>query len=1060
MAEGRALIQELVDGFGKNLPVLRSESTNEANVRREYIDPFWRALGWDVENAAHRSRAEQEVVAEVSMATFEGLRTRARRPDYVFRVGGFPRFVVEAKKPAVDLRRDRDAILQAKTYAWSAQIPFAILTNFQETRLFDCTLKPVATDPDRGLVRDFDLAFADYPAQWDALLGTLGKEATAQGSLERLLARLKNIRVGRRLRTVDRMLIDLRGSEPVDRAFLSLLEDYRKRFARELYRANRAAFPEAETHHGAAKLTEAVQRLIDRLVFMRVCEDRDISDPGGLRGLLDQASDERTDLYRLLVAQFQDFNRRYNGYLFKPHFSEQLEVSGELLSDFVRAVYLPEGPYRFDAIGDDILGVVYERFLGNVVAVRRGQAEVDPKPEVRHAGGVYYTPRFVVNTIIRRVLGPKVAGLSPADVLGVKILDPACGSGSFLVAAFQYLIDHCEEYIGKHPAAAFLAVKEKSRPKKKPIAVLGPRKTWMLTPDFKATLLASCIHGVDIDLQAVEVTIMSLYLKLLEALPPGWQRSLLDNQLLPVLDNNIRCGNSLIGSLDFDNWWDATRKGLLPSEDDRAFRINRFDWLSPTRGFGRVLEEHHGFDCVIGNPPYIRVQALTEWAPEECDFYKWKYRTARRGNFDIYVVFVERGLELLAPRGLLGFIMPHKFWQAQYGTELRDLLARGRHIRSVIDFTHEQVFSNATTYTAIHILDREGNPGPVDYTRVTALTDGASQCEAIDGNAGPVPGTTRWRSAHPQSGDATFQFSPEGRRVVSDRVRTKPLGEVAQLSQGFKTGADGVFVVEVVRDGLERVTVRSREAGTEVAIEAAALRPLIKSEHMRRFHVRPTTLRLVFPYEISGEKWRILRPEEIRKATPRLWEYLENMRPALARREHGRFDGDLFYQYSRQQNFVPLSKPKIISPDIAERPRMSWDPTGRFVFSGGAAGGVAIAPREGYAPMFLLGLLNSRWAESVIRAGGTEFRGGYLNCEIRFLRNLPVAVLTSRASESLAAQIAECARKIVIAKEDLLRPELGQREREGQDRECEANEERLDELVFKLYGVTEKELCP
>src|SRR5207244_10056254 len=125
------------------------------------------------------------------------------------------------------------------------------------------------------------------------------------------------------------------------------------------------------------------------------------------------------------------------------HFSEELTVSDDVLADFVRTLYPPDGPWDFCAISDDILGIVYERFLGNVVTVKRGHAVVEAKPEVRHAGGVYYTPRFVVDTIIRRVVGPRVANKTPAELLGVTILDPACGSGSFLVAAFQYLIDQC-----------------------------------------------------------------------------------------------------------------------------------------------------------------------------------------------------------------------------------------------------------------------------------------------------------------------------------------------------------------------------------------------------------------------------------------------------------------------------------------------------------------------------------------------------------------------------------------------------------------------------------------
>ena len=113
-------IKSLVEGFRANLRSLFDEQTSEAVIRQEYIDPFWTLLGWDVANTAHRSSAEKDVLIEATIGTIEAEHIHSRRPDYLFRIDGFPRFVVEAKKPAIDLQTDKDAIFQAKTYAWSA----------------------------------------------------------------------------------------------------------------------------------------------------------------------------------------------------------------------------------------------------------------------------------------------------------------------------------------------------------------------------------------------------------------------------------------------------------------------------------------------------------------------------------------------------------------------------------------------------------------------------------------------------------------------------------------------------------------------------------------------------------------------------------------------------------------------------------------------------------------------------------------------------------------------------------------------------------------------------
>ncbi len=871
-------ISELVEGFATHIKALKSTDYREAQLRDHYLDPFWKLLGWDVDNSAQRGPREIEVIVEPSVDVAEGQTLRARRPDYIFRLNGFPRFVVEAKKPAVDLDADLDAIYQAKRYAWSSTIPFAILTDFEQFRLFDTTLKPVHSHPLRGLVDDFKLNYQHYPTQWDVLLTTFGREAVAAGSLERLLAKVRKVPAGRRIRTVDRMLIDLRGGEPVDRAFLACLDTHRRHFARAIYRDNRKLFPEADTLHGAARLTEAVQRLMDRLVFMRVCEDRDIAPWGGLRETLDRIAGEGGDLYEALHAEFRRLDRSYNGYLFKPHDLEELGVDGGVLADFIRDLYPPDGPWDFSAIGDDILGIVYERFLGNVVTVRGRQAEVEEKPEVRHAGGVYYTPRFVVDTIIRRVVGPKIEGKTPLEVLDVKILDPACGSGSFLVATLQFLFDHCTAAILNEPALAKLPVPGKSRKKKPETAFQDKDGRWFLAPDFRAALLTNCIHGVDIDQQAVEVTVMSLYLKMLEAkLPAGWQHDWVENRLLPPLDNNIRCGNSLISPGDYLEWWERSHKTLWSEDKDTEFRINRFDWLSRTRGFGRLLDKRAakergraGFDCIIGNPPYIRVQELNKWAPEECEFYKWKYESAKKGNYDIYVVFTEKALSLLTPDGLLGFIMPHKFWQAAYGAGLRELVAAGQQLRSVIDFKEEQVFNGVTTYTAIHVFSRDGKCTTVDYASVSPLTDGVSQMAGINA-AAATSGVEYVTAAQPGAG--IWAFLPPG-MLVRDHIvpqGVRSLADVARLAQGIKTSADKVFVLDVCGSDGPCLIVRSAQTGRQHRIEKGILWPLIKSEHMRRYVIEPSDKVLLFPYDETAGRFTAIAPSRWRDEFPMAW---------------------------------------------------------------------------------------------------------------------------------------------------------------------------------------------
>jgi len=987
-------IAQLVHGFAQHIRHYKSSATKEAEIRQQYIDPFWRALGWDVGDTGHVGPAEAEVIIEKTVETAEAGGLRSRRPDYLFRLGGFPRFVVEAKKPAVDIDAERNAIFQTKMYAWNATIPFAILTDFEQFRLYDTTLKPIFEEPGRGVVTEFKLDFHQYPAQWDVLSATFGRDAVAAGSLEQLLAKVKKLKAGRRLRTADRMLFDVKGTEPVDQAFLAYLDAHRRHFARAVYQQNRPAFPDAGTLHGAAKLTEAVQRIMDRLVFMRVIEDREIVPYGTLRDMLERIGTEGGEFYESLAAKFNEYNGRFNGYLFKPHFSDALKLDGSVLADFVRTLYPPDNPWDFAAIGDDILGTVYERFLGNVVTVEHQQAIVTEKLEVRHAGGVYYTPRFVVDSIIRRVVGPKLAGKTPAQVLEVKILDPACGSGSFLVAAIQYLFDYCIKAVMTDPALAKAHVGEMStgrdgraRKKKSEIAFQDKDGQWNLAPDFRAALLTSCIHGVDIDQQAVEVTVMSLYLKMLESkLPENWATLWVERQLLPVLDNNIQCGNSLIDEESYDAFASFHRRTMFNEHADTVFRMNRFDWKSRTRGFGRLLDSsavtergRTGFDCIIGNPPYIRVQELNKWAREECEFYKWHYKSAKKGNYDIYVVFTERALSLLAPDGLLGFIMPHKFWQAQYGAALRTIIDAGKHLKAVTDFRQEQIFFGATTYTAIHIFSKKSNNVGIEYAATTELYDGVAQLSAIDDRRA-LKGIELATTPYPDAKAWSFIASDSLVRGKMSVDGLRSLSEVARLAQGIKTSGDKVFVVDVLARKNGVATVESAQTGQTHEIEEDALWTLIKSEHMKRFAITPTVKALLFPYELADDQYVPISIGRWQEELPLAWQYLNDVKAVLQARERGRMrEREDWYAYIYPKNFIALSNPKLVIPDICEHMQVGVDVKGEYIFSGGGAGGNAIIPHESDLMLFLCGILNSRLIEAHLRQTGTKFRGGYLN---------------------------------------------------------------------------------
>jgi hypothetical protein len=500
-----------------------------------------------------------------------------------------------------------------------------VLTDFEEFAVYDCRQRPKPADK-ASVGRIMYLTFDQYPDRFDEIYGLFAKESVQGGSLDRYVQEIKV----------------KRGSSEVDAELLKEIEGWRDVLARNVALRN-----EALSVH---ELNFAVQRTIDRVIFLRMCEDRGIEEYGQLLALTNGPH-----IYPRLGEYYWRADAKYDAGLFDfqaDTLTRTLTIDDQVLKPILTSLYYPQCPYEFSVLPVEILGQVYEQFLGKVIRLTPAhRAKVEEKPEVRKAGGVYYTPSYIVDYIVRQTVGRLVEGKTPRQIRELRVLDPACGSGSFLLGAYQYLLNyHREWYEANDPA--------KHARRKQPAVYQGPGGEWRLTGAEKKRILLNNIYGVDIDRQAVEVTKLSLLLKVLEGETEetlGQQLSLWRERALPDLGNNVKCGNSLIGP-------DYYASQLLPDEAEMR-RVNPFDWEA---AFPEIIA-NGGFDCVISNPPYIRIQTMKEWAPTEVEFYKRGYAAASKGNYDIYVVFVERALQLLNDRGRMGYILPHKFFQAKYG---------------------------------------------------------------------------------------------------------------------------------------------------------------------------------------------------------------------------------------------------------------------------------------------------------------------------------------------------------------------------------------------------------
>jgi N-6 DNA methylase len=474
LASFKATVEKLIRRFESDRTHYLSKAYSEAQARVDFITPFLKALGWDVENEAGLPHQDREVIVERGESDTTG------RPDYSFRLAGQTKFFVEAKGPSESLADPRH-IFQAKSYAWSTKIVFfVILTDFEEFRFYDATLTPDERKPDEGLV--VKLKYTDYLANAERLW-EFSRERVAAGSLEAWLPRDRRTQ---RLRI------------PVDTAFLDEMTGWREELAKNVYKNNPGLT--------AKQLNEIVQRLLDRIVFIRIAEDRHIIEKRQLADAVDEwkARGGKFHIFGWLNDLFHRINEDFNGEIFKPHLSEEIKIDSDVLARIIERLYPPKSPYRFDVIGVELLGSIYERYLGKTIRVTPKQVRVEDKPEVRKAGGVYYTPKYIVDYIVKNTVGKIIEGKTPKQVEKIRILDPACGSGSFLIGAFQCLIDYHIRWYLVHPQPE--SGRKGPRLEFMRDVQADPDGSYRLSVYRKARILQDNFFGVDIDPQAVEIT--------------------------------------------------------------------------------------------------------------------------------------------------------------------------------------------------------------------------------------------------------------------------------------------------------------------------------------------------------------------------------------------------------------------------------------------------------------------------------------------------------------------------------------------------------------------------
>lgn len=740
-----AEIIELVDKFERNLEAYKNPSYKEEQLKQEFINPLFKALGWDVDNISGSAPQYRDVIFEDSIKIASG----TKAPDYCFTLAGRKMFFVEAKKPSVNIDKDIKPSYQLRRYAWSAKLPLSILTDFEEMAIYESRSRPKKSDrASTGRIKY--LTYKDYVEEWDYLSTTFSKDAVLKGTFDKYADSTNK----------------KKGTSEVDDEFLSEIETWREVLARDIALRN----PDLTVE----ELNYSVQQIIDRIIFLRMAEDRGAEKYGLLQKLL-----ARPGIYHELCEIWNKADEKYNSGLF--HFKNeknqksapdtltpQLEIKDGVFKQIIKNLYYPDSPYEFSVLSPEILGNVYEQFLGKVIRLTKGhRAKVEEKPEVKKAGGVYYTPQYIVEFIVDNTIGKLCKDKTPQKLSELRILDPACGSGSFLLGAYNYLLNWHLIY--------YTRLKNKNRLKDQ--IYKGKNNEWHLTIKEKKRILLNNIYGVDIDHQAVEVTKLSLLLKVLEGENKDVleaQQKLYKERALPNLENNIKCGNSLIGP-------DIYKNAELELNTEDIKRINTFNWDNE---FDWIIT-NGGFDAVIGNPPWGSL-----FSNDEKVYLKDKY-LSKSGSPESHLYFIEKASLLLRKEGLLGFITPNMWFVLPNAKNLREYLLKNGNFTEIRELS-KYIFDKAPDMvpTIFFYINKQ--------TSSKCLVKKANTIKVTENNFNTVF-SEDFISQSNWINDSNFVINIKGTKSVENlkskiKKNSIELSNISDVSYGIKTGNNSKYL--------------------------------------------------------------------------------------------------------------------------------------------------------------------------------------------------------------------------------------------------------------------------
>ncbi|WP_394869696.1 Eco57I restriction-modification methylase domain-containing protein [Clostridioides difficile] len=974
MEKKKHKLEEFINNFNNTKEELKNSSEQ---TMRTWIDEFLLIFDWDCKNPIQV--AQEKGLNQAEKSRLLEIDSNHSIPDYTLKNGSVRLNFLDAKDLNDNIKEDKKIAFQLRSYGWSASMRWSIVTNIEEIAFYCCINKPNKNDnPELSRVY---FKIDDYLDNFEVLYSILGRNEIVGGIQDSKLTEMVKLNIDNK--------------KTVDDHFTDIMCDFREKLAKNIYKNN----PNIDIKY----LNQYVQNIINRILFIRICEARGIEDAGTILNLRDNSFwDKFVDLCK------DKYEEMYDGPLFTGIRSEvRINIDDNAFTEFIENLYDPS-PYRFNVIPTQLLASMYERFLTFEICLQNNKITQIKKDFYTKQQGAVSTPEYMVKFVLNNLLNKLNDINSISQLLEIKILEPACGSGTFLIAILDYLVDKVIQLYRN----GLVTEQEKSM-----FVVDGE----IILPkvELKRSIINNCIYAVDMDYNAVDVAKMSLALKMIENYElPLFNKDLgLINPklLLNSIGKNIIHGNTLIKE-DIEEYFEDIK-------EENLFEIIP---LNIEDKFDRIFKIKGGFDYIIGNPPYVETKNYIDTIPYCREYFRKKY-TVDENKADMCIFFIERCHDLLNNNGKIAFICQRRFFKTNYGKKTREFIVNNANVDEIIEFTSTKIFKGRTTYIALLQLSK--NIKDSSQFKYAKVFENGKSLEMKLMNEGKINveqvSTERLREDKWNLGSCKeleeLIVKLKNKFETIDSLVKK---DICDINGGIQVLRKDVYSIinttlnnkTDIIEGYNKRKKDSKSAKKQtITIEKEACRPIIANESLYKFKpVKPTYYAIV-PYDNNYNK---IKFSEFERVYPLCASYLKSQKEYIRENNSQMNDLDEWHTFTRETGLKIFNNKKILFPMTALEIVASYSQGGIYPDNSNMWG-MTFENEEDKFHLAMTSVMNSKLITIIARHYSNPQDNGYRKFNKQFILPIPMPYNKMKLNSTVVETLANIALNILNINESL-----------------------------------------